>query len=178
MSSDPKPHRKEGRKLRLGSTKEIDSSRAPKRPRPRLQRNSQTTGGVRRLGVSTLPGACIGLLLFYGCLGNLIAWIDRQQSLPDAALLLVRCALALKLRLGALAFQATLKRHLVTRGFVLTSVGVWVIRTAICVKVVSLLAEQAHSNEPMLLPIAGLLFPLVRIALAHLALELNRHRSI
>ncbi|PYK58334.1 MAG: hypothetical protein DME21_15910, partial [Verrucomicrobia bacterium] len=80
--------------------------------------------------VPGLPWSFVILLIVYVGLGDVIGWFVRHPNYRDAALLLIGCAVALKLGVAFLAFRFALKRKLVKRGFVFGSVSVWIVGTA------------------------------------------------
>ena len=56
------------------------------------------------------------------------------------------------------------------------AVSIWIVGTAFFLRLMSWIAERNNWDEFLMLPFAILLFPLARIALAPLALAMNRHR--
>ncbi|PYJ85788.1 MAG: hypothetical protein DME22_07810 [Verrucomicrobia bacterium] len=126
--------------------------------------------------VPGLPWSFVILLIVYVGLGDVIGWFVRHPNYRDAALLLIGCAAALKLGVAFLAFRLALKRKLVKRGFVFGSVSIWIVGTALCLWFAFWIAERSNGDEVLRLSLAALLFPLARIALAPLALAMNRHR--
>ena len=126
--------------------------------------------------VPGLPWSFLILLIVYVGLGNIIGWFDRHPNYQAAALLLIGFAAALKLGIAFLAFRLALKRRLVKRSFVFGAVSIWIVGTAFFLRLMSWIAERNNWDEFLMLPFAILLFPLARIALAPLALAMNRHR--
>jgi hypothetical protein len=126
--------------------------------------------------VPGLPWSFVGLLILYGGLSNLIGWFGHHPDYSPFALLLIGFAAAMKLGLAFAGFRQALKRRWIKRGFVFSSVAVWVLGTALFVELMSRLAPLGNWNEIVMLAFAVLVFPLSRIALAPLAMAMNRHR--
>ena len=126
--------------------------------------------------VPGLPWSFVVLLIIYLGLGDVIGWFDRHPNYRDTALLLMGAAAATKLGIALLAFRQAIKRKLVKRGFVFGSVSIWIIGTAFWLWLVSRITERFNWDEALVLAFVALLFPIARVALAPLALAMNRHR--
>ncbi len=126
--------------------------------------------------VPGLPWSYLGLLIVYAGLGNLIIWFERHSNYWYLALLLIGFAVAVKLGLSFLAFRQALKGKLVSRGFVFGSVSIWALGTIVFVALISSITPPNNGDMTSMLPFAALLFPIARIALAPVALAINRHR--
>jgi hypothetical protein len=126
--------------------------------------------------VPDLPWSFFGLLVVYAAMAQIIAWFERHPNLWQLAFLAIGFAGAVKLGLAAIGFREALAKRWVTRRFVFGTVATWVVGTALFLSLLSELCSRANWDESIVLPFAALLFPLARIALAPLALSMNRHR--
>jgi len=126
--------------------------------------------------VPDLPWSFLILLIVYSGLGNIIFWFERHADFWPLALLLIGFAGAVKLGLAAIAFRQALERKLAGRGFVFGVTVAWVVGTALVLNLTSELTTRAGWSGEIVLSFAALLVPIARIALAPLALSMNRHR--
>ena len=126
--------------------------------------------------VPGLPWSFVVLLIVYVGLGNVIGWFGRHPNWRETALLLIGFAAALKLGVAFLALRQALKQKWVRRDFVFGSVSIWVVGTGFCLWLALRFMGRGDWDDTPLLPLAVLVFPLARVALAPLAMAMNRHR--
>ena len=126
--------------------------------------------------VPGLPWSFVGLLVVFAGIANIVAWFARHSEYWHLALLLIGFAAAVKLGVAFLAFRHALKQKLVNRGFVAGTVSIWLFGTAICIELMSRICAGNGLDATLLVPFAALLFPIARLALAPLAMAMNRHR--
>jgi len=129
------------------------------------------------------PWSLMPLILIYGVLLNAIFWLDRHQDLFPEFFVVLILLVAAKFALGYWGFRRSLRLRLISPGFVVGYLGLWIGMVA-CLASWSwwwLQGMESYAREPWgLVPtavsLALLVVPLARIALSPLALAMNRHR--
>jgi hypothetical protein len=125
------------------------------------------------------PWSLLPLLLIYGAVINAATWFGHHEDSYGLLFALLTALLVLKLAVAFWGFRRALGLKLVSVRFVVGYVGLWMLGAGILVALAVwyLIAPLDWANDAIfLLPAALLAVPLARIALAPLALAMNRHR--
>jgi hypothetical protein len=128
--------------------------------------------------IGGFPWSLLPWLLVYGAVANVVIWFGEHRRHLDVLFWLCVVALAIKLGAAAWGFLWGIRRRCVSSGFAGVYAGFWLLGSFLMVGVVSQEIERVGAGEwgSVLIPAAGLLIPLARVAVSPLALSVNRHR--
>lgn len=124
------------------------------------------------------PWSLLPLLLIYGALLNAFDWFNRHNQWFGLLFILLVVAAILKLLVAVWGFRRAIGLRLVSARFVVGYVILWLFGAALLAWLAWLpfVPGEFAGDPPFLVPVAILVLPLARIALAPLALAMNRHR--